>query len=97
MVLDWTVFYVNLLLILHASQTIAFLKGSVVEMTNAADQFTRSIGRAWTPVFFLDLGEIMPFSFTTEVGTCFRIRLLLFRIRKLPYFIEFSDHNLVFR
>jgi hypothetical protein len=37
MVLDWTVFYVNLLLILHASQTIAFLKGSVVEMTNAAD------------------------------------------------------------
>ena len=78
-------------------QTIAFPKGAVVEMTNSADQFTRSIGRAWSPVFFfLDLGEIMPFSFTTEVGTCFRIRLLLFRIRKLPYFIEFADLILAF-
>ena len=38
----------------------------------------------------------MPLSFTTEVGTCVQIRLLLFRIQKLPYFMEFADHNLVF-
>jgi hypothetical protein len=38
----------------------------------------------------------MPLSFTTRVGTFVRIRLLLFRIRKLPYFIDFADHNFDF-
>ena len=37
----------------------------------------------------------MPLSFTTEVGTFVQIRLLLFRIQKLPFFMEFADHNLV--
>jgi hypothetical protein len=32
-------------------KTIFFLKGSVAEIANAADQFTRIMGRAWSPVF----------------------------------------------
>jgi hypothetical protein len=58
---------------------------------------TSSLGAlAGSGLLFLYPGRIMPLSFTTEVGTCVQIRLLLFRIQKLPYFMEFADHNLVF-
>jgi hypothetical protein len=58
---------------------------------------TSSLGAlAGSGLLFLYPGGIMPLSFTTEVWTCVQIRLLLFRIQKLPYFMEFADHNLVF-